>query len=773
MKHDNLNRIRGILSARQGAQVPKFTPGGVLYYKDLGNGKKVYSKTQEPEDWYNDEQCTDPYTYIDETFRNAPVQEVSPTQNTFVQNSNYGFRNTLNNISDLVLSQLDNTSKKSMNMVIPGQSDDVDNPNAAVQAAADVVAATENERASKRAAKQARKQELLEQGIAWQKANIDPDTQLTNKQQKRIDRISENNSERATQIQQRLVDRNTLTNEEVEQAVNTGAEIAGGTIQGLGNVFKTQQSATDSNLTKGVDSGVDAVGGMLSQMGGIAGGIGQILQIGSAAGQIIEGITGGTDQMTGFDKFTGTGIGQVLTLGINDLFGKNSNAFSIDQSMAQTVGSSYGGSMDQLNEAARTADKKYGLFSSEARKKANAAINKAKQTQNLMSNISDTATDQRLAVQSMGEQAGIAYSMMTDGGYNQKYTYAAKHGGQLEWKPVIDLEWKPQVELNQELPSFKDGGSVELVEELEWIPELKDGDKLDFDTWFNSIPIEYRADGYDYKKAYEVFDWDLLSKHAKDPKNNHLGSVSPVADENGNFPFLKLGKLEENKELQGEFDWYNSDEGKEHRNKFDIKFIDGRYYYVPKQLKQGGSVGDSDIPEIEETTQKNVIPEGALHKNKHHMEHAEGLTKKGIPVVDEDGEQQAEIEHSEIIFTLEVTKKLEEYYEIFYSEDSTNKEKEQAALDAGKLLVYQILENTEDRTGLIESCKKGGSLTLKKSTDDLIEEVLEWIPTIVIVETDENPKKESKKEELEVSNKDTKDEIKEIIKEVLIELLVK
>ena len=154
------------------------------------------------------------------------------------------------------------------------------------------------------------------------------------------------------------------------------------------------------------------------------------------------------------------------------------------------------------------------------------------------------------------------------------------------------------------------------------------------------------------------------------------------------------------------------------------------------------------------------------------MEHAEGLTKKGIPVVDEDGEQQAEIEHSEIIFTLEVTKKLEEYYEIFYSEDSTNKEKEQAALDAGKLLVYQILENTEDRTGLIESCKKGGSLTLKKSTDDLIEEVLEGIPTVVIVETDElEEKKEEKSKKKEVDN--SKEELKQIIKEVLSEMLSK
>ena len=151
------------------------------------------------------------------------------------------------------------------------------------------------------------------------------------------------------------------------------------------------------------------------------------------------------------------------------------------------------------------------------------------------------------------------------------------------------------------------------------------------------------------------------------------------------------------------------------------------------------------------------------------MEHAEGLTKKGIPVIDEEGEQQAEIELNEIIFTLEVTKKLEEYYEVFYSEDSTNKEKEQAALEAGKLLVYEILENTDDRTGLIESCKQGGSLTLKKSTDDLIEEVLEWVPNIMIIEEtiekaiEERPKKE----------KSEKEQMKEAIKEVLIELLTK
>lgn len=118
--------------------------------------------------------------------------------------------------------------------------------------------------------------------------------------------------------------------------------------------------------------------------------------------------------------------------------------------------------------------------------------------------------------------------------------------------------------------------------------------------------------------------------------------------------------------------------------------------------REGGKTKEElEAPEIEETNQKNLIPEGALHKNKHHMEHTEGLTQKGIPVIDNDGEQQAEIEHSEIIFTLEVTKKLEELYK-----EGTD----EAAIEAGKLLVKEILFNTDDRTGLIAKCEEGGKL---------------------------------------------------------------
>ena len=94
----------------------------------------------------------------------------------------------------------------------------------------------------------------------------------------------------------------------------------------------------------------------------------------------------------------------------------------------------------------------------------------------------------------------------------------------------------------------------------------------------------------------------------------------------------------------------------------------------------------------------NVIPEGKYHAHKNHLgeisEEFEDLTKKGIPVIAhaEGGEieQVAEIEKMEIIFRLEVTKKLEEL-----AKDGS----EEAMIEAGKLVAYEIIENTQDNSG--------------------------------------------------------------------------
>ena len=640
---NKLNRIQGVLSARQGAEIPKFTPGGsVTTYNhndpDFVNFINLTKARHNPITWEH-------YQKLKQLNPSASVDQLALDYNAGkdVQNSSeiVGAKNLTPDTAKI-------ESAKQLEQ----------NEAAITKQVADINAAKSEEvqRAfdptKPMSPNDGPKITIPEPAIVPEKLEVP--AQIV-EQQKSAGMKLIQDKEKA----ERKANRQENLGNFADKAVPVVTEV----FNGVGDVFGAAQAATDSTTTQTADAIYDQASEMVKKMGPVGQVVGTAMGFAGTAGDIIQGLGGGTDQMTDTDKWMDSSFFSWNIGMLNGFGGKRSDAFAADQDILASVGSSYGGTTEDINNAASKASKKYGLFSSGARRKANRQIAEARAKQNLMGDISEEATDQRLNVQSMGEQAGLAYSLMTDGGYNQKYTYAAKHGGLLEWNPEIELTWEPQIELNWELPEFKEGGSIDIQEELEWVPEFKMGSHID-----------------NTSKDYEVRNLNL-----------------------------------------------------------------------------------------EETTQKNVIPEGALHKNKHHMEHAEGLTKKGIPVIDEDGEQQAEIEHSEIIFTLEVTKKLEEYYDIFYSEESSNKEKEQAALDAGKLLVYQILENTEDRTGLIESCKKGGSLKLKTSTDDLIEEVLEWMPTIIVIEEEEikeeKPKEDKKKSE--------KEQMKEAIKEVLIELLTK
>lgn len=93
----------------------------------------------------------------------------------------------------------------------------------------------------------------------------------------------------------------------------------------------------------------------------------------------------------------------------------------------------------------------------------------------------------------------------------------------------------------------------------------------------------------------------------------------------------------------------------------------------------------------------NIIPEGARHSRLNHLDEVhddfEDVTKKGIPVVtvteNGDLEQVAEIERKELILRLEVTQKLEKLMK-----DGSD----EAAIEAGKLLVKEIIKNTDDKT---------------------------------------------------------------------------
>jgi len=69
----------------------------------------------------------------------------------------------------------------------------------------------------------------------------------------------------------------------------------------------------------------------------------------------------------------------------------------------------------------------------------------------------------------------------------------------------------------------------------------------------------------------------------------------------------------------------------------------------------------------------NVIPDGALHARKNNMELAEKgeITHKGIPVIDNNGEQQAEVEKEEWTMTKELTDDVEAWYKKYYDEETS------------------------------------------------------------------------------------------------------
>ena len=105
-----------------------------------------------------------------------------------------------------------------------------------------------------------------------------------------------------------------------------------------------------------------------------------------------------------------------------------------------------------------------------------------------------------------------------------------------------------------------------------------------------------------------------------------------------------------------------------------------------RKYQNGGVIG----------VDSNILPEGALHARLNHLQDVnpdlEDTTRKGIPVLDGNGEQVAEIENSELVLRLEITKKIEELMK-----DGS----EEAMIEAGKILVDEIIDNTQDNTGKI------------------------------------------------------------------------
>lgn len=407
------------------------------------------------------------------------------------------------------------------------------------------------------------------------------------------------------------------------------------------------------------------------------------------------------------DAVLGSAFMQMTPLGlINGAFGKKSDKFNKDYETFEKIGSSYSGSEYLADQALSKSNKKYGLFSSGSRRNANNQISEANRQQNLLSGIADEATTRFLLADSMAAINNNKYALNMQGGYNQAGVQYGRLG--LKLTPI---------QARKILNKFKTGGQVDPFQEyINSLPKKQQN----FTNFRVKEYWEYNGRPKDFEEAKQKNMFKLQEDFDQNGKSLgwswHANSVAenPITGE------IEFMKSPDHPTIKYEIEWYNSDspDAVEFRKNYELQKSLPYWKYVKRVTplrKEGGTIIElvieptefipiNDTPEFQEGGEINVIPNGALHARKHHMD-MEGITKKGIPVVSEtDGkiQQQAEIEVNEIIFRLEVTKKLEDLKKIYYSDTASNKDKEDAALEAGKLLTDEILHNTQDNTGLIQ-----------------------------------------------------------------------
>lgn len=451
---------------------------------------------------------------------------------------------------------------------------------------------------------------------------------------------------------------------------------AGGYADMIGSFIpKKEQSA----LTTGLNQGYDAAANMISSVPGVGTIVGGAMKIG---GMLSDGLTAlgvGTDQMTTTDKILDSKFMKLTPMGLVNAFGaKKADTIYKDNETWEQQGSAYGGSMAKVDDALTKSGKKYGAFSGKARRKANAQIAEAKRQQNLVSDINQEAQDAFAASNYSG--IGLRNELALSGGYRNM---AVGRNGM----KILDVEsqWAREV-LNKarEVNKLQKGGKVDGITGA--------APKITFESWYETVPSDRNdTTSYNLRRAFELAPKEELeawrTSSVEDLRNgkNHLNSVY-LNPKTGIYEFMKA---KNHPTLKYELEWYNSKdpEAIKFRNAYDLDMSGDYYKYVPKKFAEGGKV--------------NVIPDGALHAHKHHLEDIspeyEQVTSKGIPVVtEEEGgklKQHAEIERNEIIFRLEVTKKLEELMK-----DGSD----DAAIEAGKLLAHEIINNTVDNTGLME-----------------------------------------------------------------------
>ena len=435
----------------------------------------------------------------------------------------------------------------------------------------------------------------------------------------------------------------------------------------LGNVGKTgflskANGSLNKELIKGSGLSIgSAANGVLSVADRF------IPQAEDKASKITSGVFNGLSTVASFVPGIGTlasvalkGLGSLFGAGVKSVKGNTANEL-VDTS------SSYTGE-DAL------ASKKFGLLGLRGAKKYAGLVTRRQYNRDLAANVLQEGKDDLLAANNVQQQQ--MKDTLSKNGDDWMYTLRAKQGAKIkEVKRLSSLYSK----------KLQQGGNVKKRSILELIEYAKK---------INPRFIQRLSEPPRGINFIDDEGQPNIGSHYLESANNIV--YPRIQEINGKLKFLNSEDAYNTALKTGNYLKFNSEEeaidfGKGYKQGWPEFFKD----YDEKtviEYKNGGSI--------------NVIPEGALHARKNNLTEInpelEGITKKGIPVIskEEGGEmiQHAEIERSEIIFNLETTKKLESLREQ-YNKSEDKAEKDNLAIEAGKLLAQQIMENTIDNTG--------------------------------------------------------------------------
>lgn len=231
--------------------------------------------------------------------------------------------------------------------------------------------------------------------------------------------------------------------------------LAGGVADALGGLIpKKEQSALTTGLNQGYDTAANALMS-IPGWGTVAGGA---MKIG---GMLSDGLTAlgvGTDQMTTADKILDSKFLKLTPVGlINALGARKTNSFTKDKLAAETVGSSYAGTLSTADKASKIANKSVGLFSSTD--KFNKQIEEAKRQQNIMANIGDIATDRYNIQSGTSDINNRRYAFNLLGGYQQGAIKVGKSGLKVISVSQIDRARA----LLKKSQKFQNGGKMNVI----------------------------------------------------------------------------------------------------------------------------------------------------------------------------------------------------------------------------------------------------------------------------------------------------------------------